>query len=198
MTALAFVLVSVGCSEPEPVAKAYLTPDQYASATEDDFEGPYAKDWAQLLRENPHEEFYEIIKDSELSEEEFMGVRKKVEQCFLDNGIEPVYGEEGPGAPASIYPSNYDELGADSKEYELALGCLSESPFNILSVERKALHSNPDNIDMSPYVEECLVEVGLLKEGDGKHYWEVETKNADEHDLYLQCQDYPFTILNEK
>jgi hypothetical protein len=171
--------------------KRVLDKSTYASAEPGDFEGPYADEFARLVKNagdgvNPDanpDYIYSIVKDSKITAQEFHETQELFTQCFQNHGMPVKYATDptllgsyiaiNPGAAKDGYGGKVPNKDLE----QIKNSCEAKIGYSDIATLYYKMQINPEKTDLVPLSAECLVKVGYKDPG----YTAAEYKEEFEH-----------------
>jgi hypothetical protein len=206
--------------------KRVLDSSTYKSALPSDFSGPYADSFAMTISHNPYDFVYSIVKDSKITQEEFILSQNTFKTCVNNLGFGVHFADntylQGAFLVEAADPSDGSIRGSTD---ELTEKCISETGYEDIARIYYQMIVNPDRQDLSNYIAECLVKFNYKKAGytgqdysnesrgsllSASGYGTAKTKigsninqvDADGEEIsslgFIKCQNDPKAVLSEK
>ncbi|MDR2748902.1 MAG: hypothetical protein LBB10_03325 [Bifidobacteriaceae bacterium] len=228
---LGFVLVFLtSCSmlpkQNSSQSKRVLNSVTYESALPSDFDGLYADKFANIIKNDPNDFVYSIIKDSKITEQGFSLVQNAFKMCINNGGYKVRFANDTflQGAYLIEAANPKDGSVTDAVEH-MTENCKSKTGYIYISMLYYQMLVNPLRQDFSDYIAKCLVKFKYESEGyTGQDYLREngtgvtlasgfgtsDTQIGDDDEIvytngkrvsgfnYLKCQNDPKAALSEK
>lgn len=160
------------------------------------FTGPWAAEFADAWTDATTEFEREAIADGVVSEQEHAETVDRMTQCMADAGIE--YIDKSSGSEYTFPPSM-----TSAEANEVTTECEKTSgDWTVNSLYSMVSH-NPENIDDSILMAECLIRVGVVPPGYTAADWDAEMENPTALSApggppeVWECNDDPLDLFDE-
>ncbi|MDR1447584.1 MAG: hypothetical protein LBI63_01275 [Candidatus Ancillula sp.] len=154
-----FLSVSLsGCSN---LSKGSLAP-KTTNLDESHFTGPYASEIYQLYKMVKSESVAKLIEDSDISEQDINDVNNMFSECMKPKGWKYVVEK---GKDLQVSPTDENKNPNWDKESQDEASCNAETNFSDVQILYNTIHSNPEKLDRSKIIVECLIKMGTVPNG---------------------------------
>lgn len=161
-----------------------------------DFTGPYAADFAASYQSAESDFVRQALADEEISDAEYAEMTELFRQCLADVGI-TFNGFDSTGAYSTSLAPNEDDT------YDLVASCVTSSGQDALGLLRDIITVNPENLDTTAIMAECLVREGVVPPDYGADDYVADatsrfadTENMPEElsDAFIMCSNDPLGV----
>lgn len=121
------------------------------------FTGPHASTFEEIWNQTSSEFAKEVIKDQEITDQEWAETRARMKSCIEDAGM-TLDSLEDDGAIVVGFNQVSKERGRADIDV-----CKEDSGLNAISFLRDQLKTNPENRDIAELVAECLVRANVVE-----------------------------------
>jgi hypothetical protein len=162
-----FCLSSCSNSQSLVAQHRVLDKNTYASAQASDFDGPWASDIARVVQKENTDYFYNIVRDSKISDNEFQESKEKLKQCIVNRNYKLNFAGSQDFGAATIPLQGWDENeGIDSgvlnSAADVARNCDKQSAYPYVAALYYKMLWNPQKEDLVNYTIECLQKLKFL------------------------------------
>jgi hypothetical protein len=180
---LSFALVITSCSmlpkQNGSQSKRVLNSATYESALPSDFDGPYADWFANIIKNNPNDFVYSIIKDSKITEQGFSLTQNTFKTCINNGGYGVHFGNNTFVQGAYVVEAADPEDGSVTDAViHMTENCKSKTGYELISMLYYDMLVNPTRQDLSDYIARCLVKYGYEEPGFTGQDWLVKNRNG--------------------
>jgi hypothetical protein len=150
--------------------KKGLDSSTYKNALPSDFEGPYADEFADAIKTNQTDFIYSILKDSKITDQEFLETENILTQCYKGYGLSTKFATDPImlGSYVVVIPGadgNGNGGTAPRNMNEVVSNCNSKSDYIDIATLYYKIMINPNREDLSNYSAQCLIKVGYENQG---------------------------------
>lgn len=193
MAWLVVLLISVSGCVAAPVDQA----PTYSGAVPD-FAGPWADYFTQMYVESDSDFVRAILEDELVTDQEYSEVYSLYRACDAALGIE--LGPEEPGGAATFtFPPELGSQAAVEADNE----CSKKSGHARVSGLYWAVRANPENLDHTTLLIDCLVEAGILERGYPRETFERDMMKfpypwlhtVEDRETFNDCSTDPLGLL---
>ncbi|UCR90072.1 hypothetical protein [Mycetocola spongiae] len=193
---LVATLLLTGCGSPEKPLTAASNPGSIANLPV--FEGHWAEDFSYQYRTALSDDHRRALADGKISEAEFAEVQDEYLECVRATGIRITPDEYGGGASYTA-PAG---MGTGTAN-EIETRCSHSSGESTIGALYQGTMRNPENLDNSRIVAQCLVDRGLVEKGYNASRYDAQPvvyddlidQNIDNFKRADECIRDPLGIL---
>jgi hypothetical protein len=136
------------------------------------FAGPWAAEFADNWAHATTDFERDVLADGVISELEYAEMTERLDRCLGDAGV-----QFGGFADNGGYEFSFPESTGAEKANEITEECEKTSGEWTVNTLYSMISHNPENIDDSILMAECLIEAGVVSPGYTAADWDAEMEN---------------------
>ncbi|MCL1923227.1 MAG: hypothetical protein FWG15_05155 [Propionibacteriaceae bacterium] len=128
----------------------------------DRLSGPWADDFNHAFEKASTDLGKAILADGQITEQEFAEIKEALRSCLVSSGFEVfAIGDDGSLDTFLPFASNETAEQTSQRAKELSESCQETTDWLLVSDLYYQMNINPDNVDFSQLMADCLIRTGL-------------------------------------
>lgn len=192
-TSAAIALLSVSGCAADPIEQ-----HPTYSGVVPEFQGPWAQEFGRAYIDSDSDFARAILEDEVVTDQENSEAYSRYRECDAALGIE-LGPEEVGGGSTFKFPPELGSAAAVAADNE----CSMQSGQAFVSAMYWAIRTNPDNVDHTTLLIDCLIDVGILERGyprdgfqrDVMHFPYPWLHTVEDREKFDACETDPLGLL---